>query len=556
MILALLLACAPVAEAPPADEAPATMGLPGPPTSALALAGWEGDAPYLTPLSAPRLLRRISLDLRGILPSEAELDAVEADPSALDALRDAYLADPRLEDRLVALFAERWHTVMDEYEVNSDDYGLFPHDADMFAHAVGEEPLRLLAHVVVNDLPWSDVVTADYTMANEMLGSVWPLDYPEGEEGWKVARYTDGRPAAGVLSTNGFWWRYVTNESNKNRGRVAAISKLLLCTDILARPVVFERSTETDPEHAIRTQPACQSCHAAIDPAAASLFGYWWVIQYNPYEMDTYHAEREPLGPTLLGVSPAWYGTPINGLVDLGWHVAEDPRFVRCGAQSFAEQLWHREVALRDYASVEALRSEFVASGLSPLTLLRAVTDTAEYRAGGFTPDAPDIVRERERVERLLSPNQLGAVIAEETGFAWTAAGYTQLENDVFGYRVLRGGVNGYSATEVQQAPGLTWMMVNTRVAQAAAFSVVARDLDAGEGLTVRGVTLETTASDPALATALTSLYWRWYAERPDDAWTEAITALWATVAAEEGTASAWRSVLEAMIRDPKFQAY
>ena len=31
-------------------------------------------------LEGPRLLRRISLDLRGVLPSIAELDAVEANP--------------------------------------------------------------------------------------------------------------------------------------------------------------------------------------------------------------------------------------------------------------------------------------------------------------------------------------------------------------------------------------------------------------------------------------------------------------------------------------------
>lgn len=63
--------------------------------------------PAFRALPAPRLLRRMSLDLRGILPSAAELDAVEADPSQLDALRDAWLEDPRFEDRLVDLLAER-----------------------------------------------------------------------------------------------------------------------------------------------------------------------------------------------------------------------------------------------------------------------------------------------------------------------------------------------------------------------------------------------------------------------------------------------------------------
>ena len=55
MILALLLAC----------------GTDGPET------GLEDQDPLVS-LEAPRLLRRISLDLRGIVPTEAELDAVEA----------------------------------------------------------------------------------------------------------------------------------------------------------------------------------------------------------------------------------------------------------------------------------------------------------------------------------------------------------------------------------------------------------------------------------------------------------------------------------------------
>ena len=53
------------------------------------------------------------------------------------------------------------------------------------------------------------------------------------------ARYTDGRPAAGVLATNGLWWRYTTTDSNMNRTRAAAISRLLLCEDFMARPVSF-----------------------------------------------------------------------------------------------------------------------------------------------------------------------------------------------------------------------------------------------------------------------------------------------------------------------------
>lgn len=516
--------------------------------------GWEGDAPYLEPLPAPRLLRRISLDLLGTLPSEADLDAVEADPTAIGAIRDRYLEDPRLEDRLVSLLSERWGTVLDGYEVGPKDYFLDESERDRLAHSIGEEPLRLMARVVAEDRPWTEVVTADWTMSNDLLASLWPLERPDGP-GWQPSRYTDRRPAAGVLATNGLWWRYVTNQSNMSRGRVATMSRLLLCTDILARPVRFQRLASQSSEEALRTNPACLTCHAGVDPAAASLFGFWWLTLYNPDEMDTYHTEREPLGPHLLGVEPAWYGRPIAGLVDLGDAVATDPRFIRCGAQSFAEQLWHRDVGLRDFASVEALRKVLVANDLRPKPLIRAVLDTPEYRAGAVTADAPAEVADRELVERLVAPNQLKTVIEAETGFAWTLDGAEQLENDLDGYRVLRGGVNGYSATKVQQHVGLTWTMVNARVAEGAATALVRRDLVDGEHALLT-VDLSTDSDDPAFDAQLRRLYWRWYAERPDDAWRAAITSLWDDVEQQDGRIAAWIAVVDAMLRDPRFQSY
>ena len=53
-----------------------------------------------------------------------------------------------------------------------------------FNRAVGEEPLRLMAHIAANDYPWSAIVTADYTMANPLLGDIFPVEYPTNGRGW------------------------------------------------------------------------------------------------------------------------------------------------------------------------------------------------------------------------------------------------------------------------------------------------------------------------------------------------------------------------------------
>ena len=165
----------------------------------------EVESAEVVPLAAPRLLRRISLDLRGVLPTLAELDAVEQEPSRIEAIAASYLDDPRFTERMVSLLAERWLTVMDDYGVEPENYGLPATGGDAYAHAIGEEPLRLIATILEADRPWTDVVTADHTMANELLASIWPIDYPEGASGWQPARYTDWRPAAGGLYTKGIY---------------------------------------------------------------------------------------------------------------------------------------------------------------------------------------------------------------------------------------------------------------------------------------------------------------------------------------------------------------
>ena len=515
----------------------------------------EAAPAELVALPAPRLLRRISLDLQGTLPSTEELDAVEADPTQLRAFTSQYMASENFEDRLVGLLAERWHTVMDAYEVAATDYGLEDPDTDRFNHSIGEEPLRLIAHVVAEDRPWSEIVTADYTMLNEMMAELWPVEYPEGATGWQETHYTDGRPAAGVLATNGFYWRYVTNISNKSRGRVAAISRLLLCTDILGRPIEFTRNDTIDPETAIKTVPGCVTCHAAVDPIAASMFGFWWTIQYNPWEMQSYHPERERLGPELLDTTPGWYGTPTGGLVDLGWYISEDPRFNHCAAQSFAEQYWRRPADLTDYDTIDTLWSTFEANGATPKGLILDVLETKQYTAESFTADASAATQEREVVERLLSPNQQRLALEDLAGLDWRQRNYVGLENDILGYRVLGGGVDGYSVTSAQGSPGLTWELVNKRFAQAAAETLVLRDLDA-EAPTVLTAKGEDRPGDPVFDEQLRTLHWRLFAARADDAWVVETGALWTAVFAVEGEASAWMAVIEAMLRDPEFVSY
>ena len=512
----------------------------------------EPPPSVLEPLDAPRLLRRMSLDLRGTLPTVAELDAVEADPDALDA--QALLDDPAFEERLVLLLGERWHTLVDDVTIQAVSLRLAPQDEYAYERAVGEEPLRLMARVAAEDRPWSEILSTDWTMGTELLAEIWPMELEPGDEDWRVARYTDARPPVGVLATNGLWWRYGTTESNANRGRAAAIARLLACVDYHARPVSLNGVAE---ELDATNDPACTNCHAGIDPIASSLFGFWWFQRYNVDEISHYHAERELLGEQTLGTPPGWFGTPVDSLAGLAREIEADPRFTRCTAETFAGVLWRREVELGDFQTVDDLDARFRDADLQLDALLVAITDTPVYRAGGLGEAASDADLEREATRRLLVASQMATVIEDLTGFTWTWAGFSLLHNDSDGFRILAGDVDGTYVYGPSSEPTLTWALVAERVAEGGADHAVTTELvEGGERRLFASVTLDDRPGDEAFDAELERLWWRLYAVRPAAEELADLADLWTAVEADEGPAGAWTAVLTAMLRDPAFLTY
>lgn len=533
-----------------------------PAPSNAALLGMETDA-TLQALEAPRLLRRMSLDLRGTLPSMEELDAVEADPSSLEKFRDQYLEDPRFEDRLVDVLAKQWHTEVETFivfyfewpELDGDETNEYAYE-----RSIGDEPLRLIARIAAEDQPWERIVTADWTMATDTMAKIFPLEWQDGATGWQQTRYTDGRPAAGVLATNGLWWRYYTTLQNLNRGRAAAISRLLLCEDMLSRPISFSGNVEAinsgNLSDALKENPYCQGCHSTIDPLAANLFGFVVSVEQSGVEMAYYHPEREHYGADALGVEPAWFGQPIGGLAQLGMVIGEDPRFWRCSAERAAEAYWQRPVTPADFDRIEALRNVLVDSH-SYKELLRAVTNTAVYRAEKPDEAAPQSQLDRERVLRLMDPALIDSLLQDLAGFHWTYRGFEQLKADEYGYRVLGGGVDGVYNTQPLELPTVTWSLTLRRAAEGAALTVVKSDLEqGGNRKLLQQVDLQSRPEDAVFGEELERLYWRLYARRPDAGHLQGLKSLWLDVEAMSDSSTAWSALVATMLRDPDFVSY
>ncbi len=512
--------------------------------------------PRVEELSPVQVLSRASLDLRGVRPNVQEIEAVEKDPAALDAMLDGFVDDPRFGARVRALFSSVYLTRQDAWDVTAADFGLV--DEPAFAASVGEEPLRVLSTIAEQDLPYYELVTGDWTMANEVLGEAFPVDYPEGETGWKQVHYTDGRPAAGVLATNGFWWHYGSNLTNSNRGRANAVSKVLLCNDYLSRPIEFSRDVNLLDRDALNdalsNNPGCAACHVTLDPMASYFWGFYYLNTTSRVDASVYHAERERLWQIYTNVAPGYYGEPGTTLTDLGWQIAADSRFPECVTQQVMEAMLQRDVMLEDTEYLTQHREALLASDMRLKPLFKSMIRDIAYRAA--SSESPRYVP-----HKMMGPELLASQIEDLTGFRFVYEGYDMMTTDSYGLRVLAGGVDGVYATRPAEFPTTTMLLVQERLAQGAASYVVDRDATAASPrlfTEVKFTETPTTGRD-AMVRQIQALHLRMFGKRvaPDSQEVTDNLSLWEGLYAVDGDAKlAWAGLASVLMRDPDFILY
>lgn len=556
-LLALLLACGqgientvqqPIVE-DPSEEPDGSVETP--------VVEEEAAVEAVVHMDAVNLLFRASLDLRGVRPSIAEIEAVEADPALVDTYIEQFLFDEQFGDRVRDLFAPIYLTRVDYFTVSGSAYGLS--DTVGFAEAVGNEPLHILSRIVTEDLPYTDIVTGDWTMSNQLLASAWNLDYPEDGSGWEVSYYQDGRPSAGIISTNGLWWRFITTYSNANRGRANAISKILLCTDYLTKPIEFDRNVNLldgdAVNDALKNNAGCAACHHTLDPLASYLWGFYYYDYYAKADMTVYHAEREHMYDTVTDVEPGYYGEPGYTLNDLGDQLAGDSRLPECITEQVFEVMVGREAELEDFATLSDNREAFLDNGLQVRSLFRQVLAGDDYRLGD-----PETGLPLDR--KMATPELLASQIEELTGYRFTYYGYDMLTTDTYGVRTLAGGVDGNYVTRPAAEPMATMSLVIERLTQGASDHVVANDKDdpSEAKLFTEIRFVETPATDrEAMVAQIQKLHLQLFGKRiaADGQEVEANLALWQDLYDATGEIEeAWTGLLSVLMRDPDFLFY
>jgi hypothetical protein len=466
--------------------------------------------------------RKATLQLAGRLPKPQERQRLQDEgEGALAPLLDGLLAESGFRTRLKDIYNDVLLTDLylayNGFAVDLLNQQQYPRAVDevydeldeqlrlRINRAAAREPLELIAHVVENDRPFSEILTADYTMINPYSAMLYetdaafedPLDEDEFVEGHVTISGPDGPervPHAGVLTSPMFLNRFPTTPTNRSRHRARKVYELFLATDILQvaeRPIDPTASGRFN--NPTRDDSQCNGCHRQIDPIAGA-FLKWHENDQERYEpRSDWHPEMFAPGFGKEVMDTAEYPRAEQWLAQ---RIVADPRFVLSALQTLYRGLTGREpleypanpqapeftAQLRAWraqdAIFRAIGAAFVADDMNLKTLVREIVLSPYFRAANVAQNASE-----ERIAelsgvgtgRLSIPSVLARKIEAVIGFPW-ARGWDGRDQLTSEYNVLYGGIDSNTVTERLTQPSGVIVNVAMRMANEVACEATARD--------------------------------------------------------------------------------
>ncbi len=265
------------------------------------------------------LASRLSFFLWGTIPDAELIDIARrgglSRPDMFDRQVRRMLANRRA-DALGTRFAAQWLRLQDLHKVEPDALS-FPYFDESLADAMARETELLFQHLVRDDRPALELLTADYTFVNERLARHYAISGVSGPDFRKVSYPDDTR--RGLLGHGSV----LTLTSHGNRTspvlRGKWVMEVLLGSPPPPPPADVPDLEETKnaqdgrllsvaeqlAQH--RASPACSSCHNVIDPIGLSLDNF-----------DVTGAWRiKDRGVPVSVTSQLYDGTRLNGAADL-----------------------------------------------------------------------------------------------------------------------------------------------------------------------------------------------------------------------------------------------
>ena len=434
----------------------------------------------VTMASPAKTLRRAALIFAGRLPTQAELNGVsDGQVSSLRTAIRSLMTGPRFHEFLIRATNDRLLTDRELFFVIDYEDGFFvdytnshwervktafdrgyeyPWEDREFRewiaasqYGAARAPLELIAHVVENDLRYTEILTADYIMANpfaaEAYGAATRFDNPEDPNEFRPSRIVsyyrndDSKvivveddlwayvvnpgnlrtqyPHAGVLNTTAFLLRYPSTATNRNRARSRWTYYHFLGLDIeksASRTTAPDALADTD--NPTMKNPACTVCHTIMDPVAGAYQNYGEDGMFrdagggmdslaelykhpkdgseSPYrEGDTWYRDMRE-----AGFGSALAPSADNSLQWLAERIAGDPRFAEAAVEFWWPSVLGVEVTPPPEDEGDSgFEARLVAATAQQAEVKRLADAFRQGIAGGTAFNAKDLL-----VEIALSP--------------------------------------------------------------------------------------------------------------------------------------------------------
>ena len=459
-------------------------------------------------------LRKAALVLASRLPTDEEIAQVQKGGwDTHDKIVDQYLEEDAFYSRLKEkyndllltdfylndnnfdvigdddIYDPRWFEQVPATDANIKKYGARSAD-EMYdilrartQRAVAQGSLELIAHVVKENKPFTEILTANYKLVNPYSAKAYKVtdiafenDADAGE--WKESAYYDLVPQAGVLTDPIFLKRHETTDTNRARHRARMVLYVFLANDILKaaeRPLditaVDLKQTPT------MNEVTCTVCHTMVDPIAGGFRNFQNDADFAFEPDNQWFTDMFPPGFKGTDMPASKYG---EALPWLGQQVANDPGFSFASAfvafrvvtgqeplqppadptdPMFSSQL---NAYLGQYYTISKIASDFRNNGYNFKQMVKDVVKSPYFRAKNTAPGiSPIQVPHLDGVgtAHLLTPEQLDRKVRNAFGMPWGReydwyGGSNLLDGGGDqGYRLLFGGIDSENVTNRIDVP-------------------------------------------------------------------------------------------------------
>lgn len=416
-----------------------------------------------------------------------------------------------------------------------------------------DEMAEFAMSVVQEDRPYTDVLTADWTMLDGKLevfyAKLWGTqslltDADAGRDWHKVER---GPHHSGVLSSpamlnffyNGRRWAQRTMESffcHEVTPDFDLLDDTVDAGHTVAIP--YRDSPDLMPTQNVTEGRACAACHLQLD-AVARVKDRW---DYFGGYFETMPGERPLPIPQQV-----WFeGALVDGIDGLGHALAQSETFHDCVVNQAWEHMTGHRFTSSETATRRALLARFRQSGMSFKTLLRAIIDTPYYQS-------------KENL-KLMRREQYLRAMGRATDVAWRPYSKKQAGWDLYYDKV--GGMD-YRKIEFRDVrPGQGHSMVLFKGAAESCSILIDREKKRGrkERVWLDAVSsVDSVPDEAAFNQAVDDLFARAYG-RPADAITDAdrtiLRNLFDKVRGKHGPDDGWRAVCTAIFGAEDYAIY